>query len=298
MMARSPETLMHHRTSLLGAALLVAVAPPAAAQASSTADVVEQSAAPTAASLPLWEAGVVAITASQPAYPGAQQRVVKGVALPYLIYRGRMLRADQGGVGVRAIKTASVELDVGAAASFGSSPSDNDARRGMPRIGTLAELGPRVKLDLGAAPLGGRWRAAIPLRGVFDVSDGFAARGVAFEPDIGWSRRAASGWSVGAGVGALVGNAKLNETFYGVAPQYASAARPAYAARAGLIATRLSLNLGRPLGRDWRLFLSARAESVQGAANRASPLVDKRGGLTIGAGLTWTFARSDQPAYE
>lgn len=279
-------------------ALLISTAARAAAQASSTADVIEQAAAPTAASLPLWEAGLVAITASQPAYPGAQQRVVKSIALPYLIYRGRTLRADQGGVGVRAIKTATVELDVGAAASFGSSPSDNDARRGMPRIGTLAELGPRLKLDLGEAPLGGRWRAALPLRGVFDVSNSFAMRGFALEPDIGWSRRAASGLSMGAGVGVLVGSAKLNDTFYGVAPQYATSARPAYGARAGLIATRLSLNVGRPLNRDWRLFLSARVESVEGAANRASPLVDKRSGLTVGAGLTWTFARSDSPAYE
>ena len=46
------------------------------------------------ASQPLWEVGAVAVGVSQQAYPGAGQTVERGLALPYFIYRGRVLRAD------------------------------------------------------------------------------------------------------------------------------------------------------------------------------------------------------------
>ena len=157
--------------------------------------------------LPLWEAGVFGIVGSQQAYPGSKQQVRSGIVLPFLIYRGDWLRAEQGGVGIRALRSASTEIDIGFAGSFGSAPRDNDARRGMPRIGTLAEFGPRVKWDLGPGPGGGRWRAAVPLRAVLDVSHAFDYRGIAFEPDIGWGARTAGGWGYGVNLGLMVGHA-------------------------------------------------------------------------------------------
>jgi hypothetical protein len=39
-----------------------------------------------------------------------------------------------------------------------------------------------------------------------------------------------------------------------------------------------------------------RAETVVGAANRSSPLVEQRTGLSGGIGLTWTWRRSQRPA--
>jgi MipA family protein len=41
---------------------------------------------------PLWELGGVAFGVSQQAYPGAAERVNRGLALPYFIYRGRSCR--------------------------------------------------------------------------------------------------------------------------------------------------------------------------------------------------------------
>ena len=45
--------------------------------------------------LPLWEAGVFGGTAATPAYPGSSERSTRTLALPYLIYRGKVLRADR-----------------------------------------------------------------------------------------------------------------------------------------------------------------------------------------------------------
>lgn len=267
----------------------------AAAQAQATD---EASAAATAADegpkQPLWEAGVAAFGARSPAYPGARQRTSNAIVLPFLLYRGRVLRAEQGTVGVRAAKTDSMELDIGFAGSFGSAASDNDARRGLPNIGTLVEFGPRLRWRLGPA-FGGNLGASVPLRGVFDLNNRFEYRGLALEPALSWGTRA-GGFNVGGGLGLLIADQRLADTFYGVAPVYATATRPAYEARAGLVATRLSFSVSRRLGPDWVVFGFARLDSVRGAANRDSPLVDKTQGTAVGIGLSWTFARSDRPA--
>jgi outer membrane scaffolding protein for murein synthesis (MipA/OmpV family) len=242
---------------------------------------------------PLWELGAFAVTASQPAYPGARQRVGSGIALPYFIYRGSVLRADQGLLGVRGLRTPTTEWDLGFAGSFGSSAGSGDARRGLPDIGTLVEFGPRLKWDLGTTAGNGRLGLSVPLRAVFDINNGFAYKGLSFEPALSWGRRTAGGWGYGLSASLLVGDSRLTDTFYGVAPVYATAMRPAYEARSGLIATRLGLNLNKRLSPDWRFFAFTRADTVKGAANQHSPLVDKPTGVSVGMGLSWTWKRSE-----
>jgi outer membrane protein len=165
---------------------------------------------------PLWELGVAAAAVSQQAYPGSDHQVRRALALPYVIYRGSIFRADQDGVQVRALKSGPFELDVGVHGTLGSNSSDIEARRGMPDLGTLVEAGPRIKWKIGAAPGGGRWEAELPLRGVFDLSDGLAAKGMTFEPELRYARRSESGWAYNTKVGLRYGNRKINETLYGV----------------------------------------------------------------------------------
>lgn len=241
---------------------------------------------------PLWELGVVGFGVSQQAYPGSASRTNRGLVLPYAVYRGEFWRVDRDTVGLRAIKTPTFELDVGFAGSFGARSDDLPARSGMPDLGTLVEFGPRVKWNLGAGPAGSRLRAEAALRGVYDLSDGLAYRGVAFEPRLVVERRSRSGWNHSASVGLVAGNRRLGDTLYGVAPAYATGQRPAYAAESGLVAWRLGVAASKNLNPDWLLFGFARLDSVAGAANRASPLVERRTGASVGLGLTYTWARS------
>lgn len=244
---------------------------------------------------PLWELGVVGLAVTQPAYPGADQNVHRALPLPYLIYRGPLLRADRGSVGVRALRTTRLELDIGFSAALGSRASDVEARRGMPDLGTLVEFGPRLKVHLGDLARRPGWRIDLPLRGVFDISDGFAGRGVSFEPELVHEMRIAGGWRIGTGIGAVFGSTKLADTFYGVSPALATPSRPAYRAHSGLLATRFGVTASRSLDRDLRLLGFARVESVAGAANEFSPLVRRDFGATLGVALAWSFARSDRP---
>jgi outer membrane scaffolding protein for murein synthesis (MipA/OmpV family) len=245
---------------------------------------------------PLWEIGGVALGVSQQAYPGSDQRVRRGLALPYFIYRGRFLRADSDGVGVRPVKTPTYEFDISAAGAFGSDADRDPARRGMPNLGTLVEFGPRLKWHLGGTPEGGRWRLDLPLRGVFDLSDSLAYRGTVFQPGVVWAKRVAPRWNVSASLSVLMADEKLANTFYEVEPRFATAARPAYDAKAGLLATRLGASLSHDLTRDWTVFGFARLDSVAGAANRDSPLVRRTTGGTVGLGVSYTWLRSSRPA--
>jgi len=245
---------------------------------------------------PRWELGAVGFGVSQQAYPGADQQVGRVLVLPFLIYRGEVLRADSGSVGLRAVKTPNFEIDIGFAGAFGSNSNNIAARRGMPDLGTLIEFGPRLKWNLGTAPGNGRWSFELPARGVFDLSDGFRSRGFSVEPELKFSRRSASGWAYSSSVGAVIGDRKVGQTFYEVAPAFATAERSAYAAKAGLVAWRLGAVATRPLSTDWRVFGFVRLDSVAGAANRASPLVRQTTGASAGVGLSWTWMRASEAA--
>jgi outer membrane scaffolding protein for murein synthesis (MipA/OmpV family) len=242
--------------------------------------------------------GGVALGVSQSAYPGADQQVNRALALPYFVYRGDVLRADRDTAGIRAMKTETFELDVGFAGAFGAGNETIEARQGMRKLGTMVELGPRLKWDLGAGPAGGRLSAEFPARAVLDLSDKAAHRGWSLEPKLTYSNRTASGWRYSASVSAIVADTRLAQTFYEVRSSEATAARPAYRAEGGLVSWRFGTAFSRSLARDWNLFGFARLETVAGAANESSPLVRRSSGASVGVGVAYTWMRSDRAAFD
>jgi MipA family protein len=248
---------------------------------------------------PLWEYGVGALAASQPAYPGAATRTSKFIALPFVIYRGEVLRAEQSNVGLRALKTPRYELDLGFAASLGSSAKDVPARVGMRDIGSLVEFGPRLKINLGDVSSGptGVW-LELPVRGVFDLSHRLENRGASFEPQLSFNVPLPGGWRGGASTSAIFGSQKLNDTFYSVSANEATAIRPAYTAKSGLLATRATLTASKKLTPDLRMLTFVRLDSVSGGANSASSLIQKNTGVSVGLGLAYTLGRSQRTGTE
>jgi outer membrane scaffolding protein for murein synthesis (MipA/OmpV family) len=254
---------------------------------------------PSEAGLPLWEAGVGAAVFSTPAYPAAEQHTTRTVALPFLLYRGKVLRADQQGVGARLVNTDRVEFDVGFAAALPSHSDDVNARRGMPDLGTLVEFGPRVKVHIADFGAQGGLRFELPLRTVIEARGGLRRQGWTGEPRLVWQKVGFERtWTVEAQLGALFGDRRIQRYFYDVAPQYATVDRPEYHADAGLLLVRTGLFGTYKLNPDWRVFGFVRLESYAGAANRDSPLFKKNAGAAAGIGLAWTFARSGVRATE
>lgn len=248
--------------------------------------------------LPRWEAGAFGLVVSQQAYPGSDQQVQRSLLLPFLIYRGERLRSERGGAGLRAFKADAFELDLGASAALGSSAKRIEARRGMPDLGTLVELGPRLRWTLARHGDCSTWRLDLPLRSVHDLSDGLQRRGASFEPALRWQGPVGSGFFVNTGLSAVVADRDLAHTFYGVEASQATAGRPAYSARAGLLTWRVSGSLAWRMGTNWNAFTYARMDSVAGAANEASPLVRNTTGVSAGLGVSYTWQRSSLPAVD
>jgi outer membrane scaffolding protein for murein synthesis (MipA/OmpV family) len=249
--------------------------------------------------LPLWEAGAGAGWVSTPAYPGADTNSQRGLALPFLIYRGEVLRSDQSGIGARLLRSADAEFDIGFAASLPAHSNDVAARAGMPDLGTLVEFGPRLKLRVADVDSNSRVRFEVPLRAVIEVRGGLRRQGWTFEPRLVYETREASGeWTFDAQLGAVLGDVRINRYFYEVQPQFATAARPAYQAQSGLMLVRMGLFALRKLDPDLRFFGFMRYESYAGAANQRSPLTKKPTGASVGFGFAWTLARSPELAHD
>jgi len=247
--------------------------------------------------LPLWELGVFGGAATTPAYPGSNDRSTRSLALPFLIYRGEVLRIDQSGIGARLARTERTEFDIGLAASLPAKSSDVSARAGMPNLGTLLEVGPRLKVNLVDPSPGSRIRLDLPLRAVVEVRSGARAQGWTFEPKVVYEARALDGnWTFDTNIGLVIGDRKVNRYFYEVQSQYASVARPAYEADAGLMLVRVGASSSRFINPDLRVFGFVRYESYAIAANRDSPLMERKNGMSAGVAFAWTIMRSSQMA--
>lgn len=249
--------------------------------------------APAPNDLPLWEVGLFGAGLSQLAYPGADQQVGRALLLPYGVYRGKLLRADDEGAGLRAVRSDRFELDVSVTGSFGNGSKALDARQGMRRLGTMVEFGPVGRWFLNGRDARDRLSFELPVRGVFDAGDQLRRQGMSIEPAVRIERHVGSGqWGYGVSAGARFGDRRLGATFYEVLPGEALPDRPAFVARGGLVAWRLSGTVMHDLTPDLRLIMFGRLETVAGAANRDSPLVRQTTGYSAGVALAWVFARS------
>ncbi len=94
--------------------------------------------------LPLWEYGVVGLASRLPYYPGSKAYLNYVLPLPYLIYRGKIIKASDNELRGIFWRTNKFETDV----SFSWNPpvsSNHTAREGMPDLDTIVEMGPALR---------------------------------------------------------------------------------------------------------------------------------------------------------
>ncbi len=253
-------------------------------------------AAPAAAEeLPLWELGVGIGGFALPDYRGSDQ--TRGVVLPvpYAVYRGDFLKADRKGIRGELLDTERVELNISVAASLPVNSSRNDARAGMPDLRPSLELGPSLELAL--------WRSRdgrdslelrLPLRAAFTLESSPEAIGWVATPNLNLDlagRGALAGWNFGMLAGPVYGSRRQHEYFYSVAPQFATPARPAYAAPGGYAGFQFLAAASRRFDGFW-VGAFVRADTLSGAVFEASPLVRRDTYFAVGAGIAWVLGVS------
>ena len=97
---------------------------------------------------PVWEAGLGAGFFRGTDYPGSEDPNVAQIALPYFIYRSRIFRVGDGGVGAVAIEEPRLKLDVSFGGSLNAESESDSVRSGMPDLDLLFEFGPRLQYKL------------------------------------------------------------------------------------------------------------------------------------------------------
>jgi MipA family protein len=248
-----------------------------------------------AAGEPLWEIGLGVAAVRFPDYRGSDQSSTYALPLPFVAYRGRFLRADRDGARAILFAGRRVLVDLSLSASVPTRSKNNDARRGMPDLPGTFEIGPNANVEL--------WQSAdrrfkldlrLPVREAITLQSSPRAIGVTFSPNLNLDVRGfAESWNVGLLAGPLFADRRYHEHFYGVAPEFASASRPAYDAPGGYAGWRATAAFSRRLGNAW-LGGFVRYDDLHGAAFAASPLVRRESNVTAGFGISWIFATSSQ----
>lgn len=244
---------------------------------------------------PLWEIGVGATALYFPDYPGSNHSSPYVLPFPYIVYRGDFFKADRDGIRGIVVDSDRMELNISVGASLPVNSNKNGARKGMPNLQPTLEVGPsldihlwrnkdrRYKLDL-SLPI----RTAVTVRGrMEDVGWVFSPRLNLDIVDVaGWS-----GWNMGLLAGPMFGSQRSHNYFYSVAPQYATADRPAFAAQGGYSGSQVLIALSKRYPRVW-IGAFARWSSLKGAVFAPSPLVERAYSFSAGIGVGWILGES------
>lgn len=246
---------------------------------------------------PLWELGLGVGGLRLPHYRGSDQSHGWLLPVPYIVYRGQIFKADRNGARAVLLDTERLSLDVSVSASTPTRSRDNRAREGMPDLKPTVEIGPNLNWTLGHGRLGGgdAWKLdlRLPVRAAISVQSQPGLAGWNASPNLNLDLHTAGGWNLGLLGGPVFGDRRLHGYFYDVAPQYATAARPAYRARGGYAGTTLTGALSRRSGNTW-VGAFVKFDRLHGAAFDDSPLVRQRQQWSAGIAVSWVFAASSQ----
>jgi outer membrane scaffolding protein for murein synthesis (MipA/OmpV family) len=120
------------------------------------------------------------------------------------------------------------------------------------------------------------------------------AIGLTFSPNVNLDISGLPGkGNLGLLAGPLFADQRYHQYFYGVAPEFATAGRPAYQAPGGYAGWRATTAFSRRFGNAW-LGAFVRYDNLHGALFAPSPLVRKETTVTAGFGISWIFATSSQ----
>ncbi|MGE5154425.1 MAG: MipA/OmpV family protein [Bdellovibrio bacteriovorus] len=247
------------------------------------------------ADLPLWEAGIGLAGISSPSYRGADDSRVYALPVPYVIYRGKFLKADQDGVRGIFFETEQVKVNTSLTASLPVSGDDYAPRRGMPDLKPTVEVGPSLDLRL--------WRSEdrrrqldlrLPLRLGVTVEGSPQTLGWVFSPRLNLDLEeplGLRGWSLGLLAGPLFASGRYHDYFYSVDPAYAVPGRPAYDAGGGYAGLQLIAAVSKRFPRHW-VGAFVRYDTLEGAVFQDSPLVQSDHYLAFGLGVAWVLGES------
>ncbi len=244
---------------------------------------------------PLWEAAIGLFPSTFPAYRGSSAQQYYLLPFPFLIYRGKVFKADRHGLRALLFDSPRLELNVSTNAAIPVNSSKESRRDGMPDLDTTVEIGPSLNILLAATPGRDRLQLNLPARLVVATDfSSFETLGWVFNPHLNFdSPSLVHGWDTGFDLGPLFATRDYHDYYYRVKPAYVRADRPLYRPSGGYSGMVALASISRRFDRCWvGGFL--RYDYLGGARFDDSPLVSTDHSLMGGVAVTWFFARSAQ----
>jgi outer membrane scaffolding protein for murein synthesis (MipA/OmpV family) len=250
-----------------------------------------------AADKPLWEYGLGVSAVTFPDYRGSDRQRAYLLPLPYLVYRGEILKADRNGLRGVFFDSDRVEFNLSLSASVPVDSDGSKARRGMDDLKPTVEIGPSLDINL--------WRSAdaarkldlrLPLRVATTVGGKPRDVGLVFSPRVNLDVRdplGFSGWNLGLLTGPIFADRRNNAYYYDVPAADATATRPAYASSGGYAGTQFVGALSKRFPGYW-VGAFARYDTLAGAAFDDSPLVERKSVWAAGIGISWILGESSR----
>ncbi len=252
-------------------------------------------------SKPVWEFGLGGGHFRGFDYPASSDPNNQTLALPYIIYRGPLLRLTSGRLQAVAFEDPRWKLDLSLGASFSANSEGNSARASMPDLDFLFEIGPRLEYRL----MNHSWSDGSTsklswetyLRAVFstDFSD-IAARGFRFSSRLRYRHNKVAGFPVDffARLGPIWASSRLNDYFYAVPPAFETESRPSFKASGGYLGTELFYGFAIYLKKNFRLILGSVEGFYDGASNEESPLFEVKQSRAYLFGFVWSLKQSKE----
>ena len=244
---------------------------------------------------PLWELGAGAAAFSFPSYRGSDQTNNFMMPVPHFTYHGDFLKADRHGIRGSVFDSDRLDLTLSMALSPPVSSNDIKARAGMSDLKGTFEIGPQMDVTFWRSDNKERFiKLLMPLRAAITVEGSPKSIGWVFHPKLNMDITdlpGMPGWNLGLLAGPLFGDQKQHAYYYSVAPQYATADRPAYEAKSGYAGMQYLVALSKRFPKYW-VGGFVRYDNLSGATFEDSPLVRKKDYFAAGVAFTWVFGES------
>jgi len=241
-----------------------------------------------------WELGAGFGVFDIPLYAGSSQNKQYLFPLPYVRLESKRLEIDEG---IRAFlfKSDKVRLDLSADLALPVRSKDSIARRGMPSLDTVLQLGPSLEITLA-----GRYKSKNELRLEFPMRTAIATD-IKDTRNIGWllesvltyerKRQQKKAEAIKISFGVRYATEDFHQYYYDVAPAFVTSGRTVFSSSGGYSGFFTDVNYAWREGNIiyWALL---RYQNLNGAVYENSPLVEDKNYLLSGVGITWVFAQS------
>lgn len=236
-----------------------------------------------------WELGIGIGGLTTPDYRGSKTNRSYVAPIPYVVYRGPIIRTDREGVRGDFLRTDQLEFTASLAVSFTPDNHKNELRLGMPELASTLEGGPALNINLTGDSFREGFSLTLPVRAVMTVGQGSPEYiGLVSTPALLYRRQLPGRWNLHLRAGPMFASGKYHNYYYTVRPEHALPGRPVYDADSGYSGFNSQVAITRRHGDFWYAFYS-RYANLSGAGFLDSPLVETRHNITAGFAISWVI---------